>query len=84
MEKQETLKENNDLVMIPFVAHESSMNRMERTNNRLMWVAIGELIVIIGMFIGIMVYFYLPTEVVDNTQTIEDIDNSSINQNIGE
>ena len=28
---------DNEVVMIPFVAHESAMNRMERANKRL-WI----------------------------------------------
>ena len=74
------------VVTIPFVAHESAMNRMERTNQRLVKLAISELVVILLMFAGIMVYFYLPTEVVEEetNQTVSDIDNSEINQSIGE
>lgn len=70
---------NNEVVMIPFVAHESAMNRMERANRRL-WI------VILVMFIGMMIYFFLPTEVVEetNTQDIQDITDSEIHQNIGE
>ena len=84
MEKEQN-KIEKQIVTIPFVAHESAMNRMERTNTRLIWVAISELVVILLMFAGIMVYFYLPTEVdEDITQNVEDIDNSNINQNIGE
>lgn len=70
---------NDEVVMIPFVAHESAMNRMERANRRL-WI------VILVMFIGMMIYFFLPTEVVEetNTQDIQDITDSEIHQNIGE
>lgn len=73
-----------EIISIPFVAHESAMNRMERTNKRLVILNIIELLIIIGMFISIMVYFYLPTEVVEDTQTVSDIQDSEINQNIGE
>lgn len=38
----------DDIVTIPFVAHESAMNRMERANKRL-WI------VILVMFISFMV-----------------------------
>ena len=31
--------ENKEVVMIPFVVHESAMNRMERANKRL-WIVI--------------------------------------------
>lgn len=70
--------ENKEVVMIPFVAHESAMNRMERSNRRL-WV------VILVMFIGMLIYFLLPTEVVEeNTQDIDNINSSEIHQSIGE
>lgn len=76
-----------DIVKVPFVAHESAMNRMERTNKRLSIIAIIELIVILLMFAGIMIYFYLPTEVEETTTTSQDvseIQDSEINQTIGE
>lgn len=68
----------NEVVMIPFVAHESSMNRLERANRRL-WVII--IILIIGMFI----YFLLPNEEIEETtQSVDNTSNSEIHQNIGE
>jgi hypothetical protein len=69
----------DEVVVIPFVAHESAMNRMERANKRL-WI------IILVMFIGIMVYFFLPTEVVKetNTQDVSETTDSEIHQNIGE
>ena len=69
--------ENKEIVMIPFVAHESAMNRMERANKRL-WI------VIIIMFIGMMIYFLLPTEVVEDSQSVDNTTNSDINQSIGD
>ena len=72
--------EKDEVVMIPYVAHESSMNRMERANKRL-WI------VILVMFVAFMIYLLLPTEViqkVDNTQDVQDIENSDVNQTIGE
>ena len=38
------------------------------------------------MFTGIMLYFYLPTEIIDenSSQNVQDVDNSTINQEIGE
>lgn len=68
---------NNEVVMIPFVAHESAMNRMERANRRL-WI------IILVMFIGIMIYFFLPTEIVEESQNVQDITDSEVHQNIGE
>ena len=57
----------DEIVSIPFVAHESAMNRMERANKRLLILNIIELIIIVGVFVSIMIYFYLPTEVVEDT-----------------
>lgn len=69
-----------EIAMIPFVAHESSMNRMERANRRLM-------IIILVMFIGFITYLLVPNEIIEdatNTQDISDIQDSEIHQNIGE
>ena len=75
------------MTQIPFVAHESAMNRMERKNKRLGIIAIIELVVILIMFVGIMVYFYLPSEIEEETtsnQNVSEIENSEIHQSIGE
>lgn len=71
--------EEDKIVMIPYVAHESAMNRMERANKRL-WI------IILVMFIGIMIYFLLPTEVTtsDTSQDVQDVENSEVNQTIGD
>lgn len=70
--------DNKEIAMIPFVAHESAMNRMERANKRLF-------IIIIIMFIGMLAYLLIPSEVVeDTTQSVDNIDGSEIHQNIGE
>ena len=77
--------ENKEIVSIPFVAHESDMNRMERVNKRLNIIVIIESIIILLMFAGIMIYFYLPSEVIEeNSQDVSEITNSDINQTIGE
>lgn len=76
--------ENKEVVSIPFVAHESDMNRMERVNKRLNIVVIIEAIIILLMFTGIMIYFYLPSEVIEDTQTVDNITNSEVNQTIGD
>lgn len=68
--------ENKEIAMIPFVAHESAMNRMERANKRLF-------IIIIVMFVGMLIYLLLPSEIEDTTQSVEDITDSEIHQNIG-
>ena len=72
-----------DIVTVPFVAHESAMNRMERINKRLNIIAIIELIIILLMFIGIMVYFYLPTEVEKIEQEVNNAQNDKIEQKVG-
>lgn len=70
--------EKDEVVMIPYVAHESSMNRMERANKRL-WI------VILVMFIAFMIYLLLPNEIVqDTSQDVTDIENSDVNQTIGD
>lgn len=71
--------EKDDVVMIPYVAHESSMNRMERANKRL-WI------VILVMFLAFMVYLLLPNEIIQTTdnQTVDNIENSEVNQTIGD
>ena len=69
--------EKDEVVMIPYVAHESSMNRMERANKRL-WI------VILVMFIAFMIYLLLPSSVSTDTQTVDNADNSEVNQTIGE
>lgn len=68
-----------EIVTIPFVAHESAMNRMERANKRL-WI------VIIVMIIAFFVYLLLPSEIVEDvaTQNVDNISDSEIHQNIGE
>lgn len=77
--------ENKEVVSIPFVAHESDMNRMERVNKRSSIIVIIESIIILLMFTGIMIYFYLPSEVIEeNSQDVSEITNSEVNQTIGE
>ena len=72
------MEKQKEVVMIPFVAHESAMNRMERANRRL-WL------IIIIMFIGILIYFLLPTETVEETtQSANDVNSSEVNQSIGD
>lgn len=68
-----------EILTIPFVAHESAMNRMEKANKRL-WI------IIIVMFIGMLTYLLLPTEVTteETSQNVEDTNGSEITQTIGE
>lgn len=66
---------NNEVVTIPFVAHESAMNRMERANKRL-WI------IIIIMFLGILTYLLVPNEIIDETQSVDNTTNSEIHQTI--
>ena len=69
--------EEDKVLMIPFVAHESAMNRMERANKRL-WI------VILIMFLGMLIYFLVPNEIVEETtQTADTVENSEVNQSIG-
>jgi len=76
---------DENIVNIPFVAHEAAMNRMERANKRIMIIAICELVIILAMFIGIMLYFYMPNEVTETTeQNVADINDSEVNQTIGD
>lgn len=77
--------EKDNMIQIPFVAHESDLNRLERANKRLTICLITSLIIIFLMFAGIMVYFYLPSEEIETNQTISDfetIDNSNINNGV--
>lgn len=71
--------DNKEIAMIPFVAHESAMNRMERANKRLF-------IIIIVMFVGMLVYLLMPSEVIEDTatQSVDNIDGSEIHQSIGD
>lgn len=75
-------KENKEIVMIPFVQHESDMNRMERI---IKWLVT----IIIILISGIAIYLYLPTKTITeedttNTQEVNDIQDSEIHQSIGE
>lgn len=69
--------ENENIVTIPFVAHESAMNRMERANKRL-WI------IIIIMIISAVLYLIIPTEIADNTQEATSNSDSTITQTIEE
>jgi len=78
--------ENKEVVMIPFVAHESAMNRMMRI---IKWLVIFFSIIIALLITGIAIYLYLPTETITeedttNTQEVNDIQDSEIHQSIGE
>lgn len=67
-----------EIITIPFVAHESAMNRMERANKRL-------IIIILFLIIGMFIYFILPTEMTtETTQDVQEVENSEIHQSIGE
>lgn len=75
--------EKEEIVNIPFVASESQCNRLERMNTRIVRALVISIIINFLMFAGIMIYFYLPTEIIeDSIQNVSDIDtieNSSIN-----
>ena len=69
----------NKVVTIPFVAHESAMNRMERANKRL-WL------LLIIMLLSFMIYLFIPVEVTqdDVSQNAENVESSEVNQSIGD
>lgn len=71
----------DDIVTIPFVAHESAMNRMERVDKRL-WKVI--IVLIVAWFLtiaGFITYLLIPNEIIeDNIQNVEDITSSEIHQ----
>lgn len=69
--------EKDEIVMIPFVAHESAMNRMERANKRL-WITI------IVLVVAFFTYLLVPSEYESSSQEATDNDGSEINQNIGD
>ena len=70
--------DKEEIVMIPFVAHESSMNRMERANKRLF-------IIIIVMLVGMLIYLLWPSEIqTTSEQSVDNVDGSEIHQNIGD
>ncbi len=71
--------ENKDIVMIPFVAHESAMNRMERI---IKWL----ILIIVLMILGITTYLLIPNEIIEEetSQNIQDITDSEIHQSIGD
>jgi len=73
------MENENKVVTIPFVAHESAMNRMERANKRL-WL------LLIIMLLSFMIYLFLPVEVSqdDVSQNAENIETSEVNQTIGD
>lgn len=47
-------------------------------------IAVVELCIILALAGGMFWYFSLPVEEVTDTQTVEDIDDSNINQHIGD
>lgn len=76
----------DEIAMVPFVAHESAMNRMERANKRL-WITnivlISTILLIVG---GFITYLLIPNEIIQEgaSQEVSEITNSQINQSIGE
>lgn len=70
--------EEKEIVTIPFVAHESAMNRMERANKRLFTI-------IVVMVVAFFIYMFIPSEITTTSeQSVEDTENSTINQSIGD
>lgn len=64
------MEEKKDSLEIPFVAHEASMQRMERANRRL-WI------LVILLIVAFVIHVLLPTEVIDEENQEADADNGS-------
>lgn len=74
--------EDKELVTMPFVAHESSMSRMEAVNKRMFIIIV---ILIIGIFAYFIVGMLVPEEIVKNdTQEAKADNQSTINQTMGD
>lgn len=70
-------EKKDEVLTIPFVAHESAMNRMERANKRL-WIII---IVLIVLYV---INLLIPTDIIDDVDQDADAkDGSSITQKVG-
>ena len=67
---------------IDFVVHEADMNRLERVNKRLFIQNIILIIVIFLIIGGLLIYSMLPSEVIEGTQEVTDVNNSTVT-NIG-
>lgn len=81
MEKKKNTEQSNDIVMIPFVAHESAMTRLEKIIKMLV-------IIIVIMILGATIYLIIPNEFVEedttSTQEVTDVGDSEIHQTIGD
>lgn len=67
---------------IDFVAHEADMNRLERVNKRLFIENIVLIVIIFLIVGGILVYSMLPSESIEASQKVSDVDNSNVT-NVG-
>lgn len=57
---------------------------LKTSQRRWFIIAVVELCIILALAGGMLWYFSLPAEEVTDTQTVEDIDDSNINQHIGD
>ena len=65
----------NEQVVIPYIAHEGAMARMERTNRRL-WILSIILVILLAVTNG--AWFYYENQFTDETVTItQDLDSGS-------
>ena len=78
------MEENKNIVEIPFVAHESSMQRMESSMDRLERANRRLWIVILVMIVGFMIYLFIPSDISDNSQEATADNESQIEQKIGD
>lgn len=67
---------------IDFVVYESTMNRLERVNKRLFIENIVLIVIIFLIVGGILVYSMLPSESIEASQKVSDVDNSNVT-NVG-
>ena len=69
--------EEKSVVMIPFVAHESAMQRMERANKRLF-------ILLIVLIVSVLIYLLVPSDISNVSQEAEADNESHIEQKVGD
>lgn len=67
---------------IDFVVYESTMNRLERVNKRLFIENIVLIVIIFLIIGGILAYSMLPSESIEASQKVSDVDNSNVT-NVG-
>ena len=68
---------------VPYIVYEGTLSRAERTSKRLLAVILVLLMLWFSTIISFIWYITLPVEEVTDTQTIEDVDCSTVTQSIG-